>query len=352
METHLQHTLSVTEAKAKYDAYVKELLADKEILARILIYAVREFQTYTVEEAVAAIEGTPEIGRQIRPGKITGINSESKLPDEGEAKFDIVFIAVTRSGKHTRIYINLEAQKQWNPGYDLTTRGIVYASRLISQQMDVEYTPDNYDSVCKTYSIWICMETPESDRDKNTISDIMIEYSIEPKVLYSGSGRPVRYGRYDLIYVVMINLSERSINSKNYLIGMLSTLISNQLSAAEKCQTLEEKYAFPVLGNISKGVNTMCNLSEGIYENGLKKGLVEGTAKGLAEGKAAGLAEGTAKGKAEGKLEGRLLMLFELAHGRQLPIPDAVRKASEFGIKDEADFRSRSALAGYDLSGI
>ncbi len=129
---------------------------------------------------------------------------------------------------------------------------------------------------------------------------------------------------------------------------MLSTLISNQLSAAEKCQTLEEKYAFPVLGNISKGVNTMCNLSEGIYENGLKKGKLEG----LAEGKAAGLAEGTAKGKAEGKLEGRLLMLFELAHERQLPIPDAVRKASEFGIKDEADFRSRSALAGYDLSGI
>ena len=137
---------------------------------------------------------------------------------------------------------------------------------------------------------------------------------------------------------------EKSINSRNYLIGILSTLISNQLSAAEKCQTLEEKYAFPGLGNISKGVNTMCNLSEGIYENGLKKGLAEGTAKGLAEG--------TAKGKAEGKLEGRLLMLFELAHERQLPISDAVRKASEFGIKDEADFRSRSALAGYDLSEI
>ncbi|WP_194611474.1 hypothetical protein [Clostridium vitabionis] len=82
----------------------------------------------------------------------------------------------------------------------------------------------------------------------------------------------------------------------------------------------------PVFGNISKGVDTMCNLSEGIYENGLKQGF------------------------AEGKLEGRLLMLFELMRDKQFPIRYAVKKASEFGIKDEADFRSRSALAGYDLS--
>lgn len=38
METHLQHTFSVAEAKAKYDAYVKELLADKEILDKIPVF--------------------------------------------------------------------------------------------------------------------------------------------------------------------------------------------------------------------------------------------------------------------------------------------------------------------------
>lgn len=55
----------------------------------------------------------------------------------------------------------------------------------------------------------------------------------------------------------------------------------------------------------------MCNLSEGIYENGLKQGF------------------------AEGKLEGGLLMLFELVRDKQLPIREAVKKVSEFGIKDK-----------------
>ena len=51
----------------------------------------------------------------------------------------------------------------------------------------------------------------------------------------------------------------------------------------------------------------MCNLSEGIYQEGRATGLADGHATGLAEGHATGLAEGRATGLAEGRAEGLTL---------------------------------------------
>ena len=73
--------------------------------------------------------------------------------------FDIIFCARTKNGDRQKIYINLEAQKSFYPGYDLVTRGIIYPARLISKQMDVEYTANDYSGVKKVYSIWICYST-------------------------------------------------------------------------------------------------------------------------------------------------------------------------------------------------
>ena len=60
-------------------------------------------------------------------------------------------------------------------------------------------------------------------------------------------------------------------------------------------------------------VDTMCNLSVGIFERawnqgvtaGFAKGREEGPEKGLEEGHAKGLEEGRAKGREEGREEGR-----------------------------------------------
>lgn len=49
--------------------------------------------------------------------------------------------------------MNVEAQKDYHPGYDLVTRGIFYVARMISAQMDVEFTADDYDGIKKVYSI-------------------------------------------------------------------------------------------------------------------------------------------------------------------------------------------------------
>ena len=44
METHLSQTIDITNDSVRYDTSVKEMLADKQVLARILKYSLTEFQ--------------------------------------------------------------------------------------------------------------------------------------------------------------------------------------------------------------------------------------------------------------------------------------------------------------------
>ena len=50
METHLSQTIDITNDNARYDTSVKEMLADKQVLARILKYSLQEFQDDEIED--------------------------------------------------------------------------------------------------------------------------------------------------------------------------------------------------------------------------------------------------------------------------------------------------------------
>lgn len=79
------------------------------------------------------------------------------------------------------IVIGIEAQKSFYPGYDLVMRGIYYAARMLSSQMGVEFTGENYNQIKKVYSIWICMRVLK--KIGNTITD------------YEGAGKVSLYRR-------------------------------------------------------------------------------------------------------------------------------------------------------------
>lgn len=251
-------------------------MKDKGILAYILKYAVKEFKDYSIDDAKAAIDGEPEVAiRSVRPEAVSTLENESKIPGEGKMYFDILFYAVTNDGYRQKMYINIEAQKSFYPGYDLVTRGIVYPARLISQQMDVEYTADNYDGVKKVYSVWICMNAPEKKHSYKKVADSIVEYSIKPTILYphNATDDEIATGRYDLMSTVFINLnSQNTINSKNVLISMLSTLLSDKIKADEKKQKLEKEYGIKMSKELESEVSSMCNLSEAIEERGIERG--------------------------------------------------------------------------------
>lgn len=73
---------------------------------------------------------------------------------EGKSTYDVRFIALLpESFESTYMIVNIEAQKKYNPGYPIVTRGIFYHSRMISSQYEREFTAPHYEKIKKVYSI-------------------------------------------------------------------------------------------------------------------------------------------------------------------------------------------------------
>ena len=266
--TYISDTLYAVSNKARYDAEVKKLLSDKTILAWIMKFSVEEFKNFSIEEIRECIEGEPEVAQvKVRPGHtpeaISGNRTDDKVPGEGEVTYDIRFYAITPDKEHVKIIINIEAQKKYHVGYDLVTRAIFYCARMLSAQLDTEFTTESYDDIKKVYSIWICMDVPVYAQ--NTITEYRMT---ENKVYGNFNGK----ARYDLLSVVMICLGRESANG-NELIEMLNTLLSESMSVEKKESLLTDKFGIETSVKVREGISNMCNLSERIEEKGIEKGI-------------------------------------------------------------------------------
>jgi len=129
-------------------------------------------------------------------------------------------------------------------------------------QLDTEFITDNYDDIKKVYSIWICMETP------GYVQNTITEYNINQKnVVGDFHGK----ARYDLLSVVMVCLG-KSETTENKLLGMLNTLLADELSVEEKENILSQEYGIETSVEVKEVLNTMCNLSDLIEEKGIERG--------------------------------------------------------------------------------
>ena len=123
------------------------------------------------------------------------------------------------------------------------------------------------------------MNTPHKKRSYEKVSDTIVEYSIKPTIVYPSKSNPDRIatGRYDLMSTVFINLnSEKTIKSKNTLISMLSTLLSNDIKPSEKKRLLQKDYGISMSHELESEVSSMCNLNEAIEEKAIEQGLEQG----------------------------------------------------------------------------
>ena len=113
-ETYISKTLSALgDGVAKVDEKIKALLADKQILARILKYSVEEFKEYDILEIINRIEEVEilevpvDAGLSYKSknefGKISGSNTEDNVPGEGVIYYDIRFNVT----KGKRMFISL-----------------------------------------------------------------------------------------------------------------------------------------------------------------------------------------------------------------------------------------------------
>lgn len=282
MKNTLARDIELAEGKSQYDAQCKKVLANKTILAWILKYTVRECGNMEIDKIKNCIYGEPELssvrmepGRtnQEKPESILGFANEDTVPDEGAVYFDIrLYLYIPGKGDtKIKLIINVEAQKEFYPGYDLVTRGIFYSARLISAQWGTEFTGSDYDRIKKVYSIWICMNAPEY------IGNAISEYSLTKHDILPGI--PDHPGGYDKLSVILICLNEKARDGQQ-LTKMLNTFLSPWLTAKTKIGKLEKDFHIQMEHRLGKELEDMCNLSDYVEEIGIEKGIRQGIKQG------------------------------------------------------------------------
>ena len=297
--------------RIQYDKSIKKVLANKPILARILKFTVHELYTLSIEQIESCIDSNSVMIGQtfVEPGlsnpKIINDQLEDDISGEGRIVYDLRFVVNLPNGEMTKIIINIEAQRKSNPGYSIVNRGIFYVARLLSAQLNTEFTNNGsssaqYDDMKKVYSIWICMDCPADKKDS------IVSYSLKPEILYQGNNNLNIDYTYDYATVVIVHLSGNPECSRNQLIAMLDTLLS-KIDIKAKKQKLQEEFQLPMTMEMDLEVNDMCNLGLGLWEKAMIEGQIVGEQKGRLEGRL----EGERKGRLEAKIESLRDMILD-----------------------------------------
>ena len=255
-----------TQFEAQYDAEAKLLLAQKPFLANILVRTVKDYMGLNPCDVEKLIEGEPYISTiPVEPGftnsvQIKGMNSENKVRNEGVAYFDILFYVRTSDGL-SKVIINIEAQKSEPIDYDVEMRGLYYAIREVSSQLDREFDSQNYNDIKKVYSIWICMNE----------KDNMLEKIYLTKNDIIGISR--WKDMYEIVNVVIIRLAKTlDLQTEHELHRFLGAMFLPELSADEKNYILENEFDIKMEADRWVLLKSMCNLSQGIKEQGIEQG--------------------------------------------------------------------------------
>ncbi|MGN0951022.1 MAG: PD-(D/E)XK nuclease family transposase [Mitsuokella sp.] len=261
---------------AAYDQAAKKVLSQKKILAFILKRMVEEFKDESVQDIMTKyIEGTPLISQvPVHPDetnqeyeRIQGNNTEDGSISEGMVRYDILFQAlVPKTKEPIMLIINIEAQDRANPGYSILKRATYYASRMVSSQRGRDFYGNDYDKIKKVYTIWICMNAPKD------MGNSINRYRMTEERLH-GKYRAEEW-QYNLLNVVMLYLGNRK--TQDSLIEMLRIIFKEKAPALVKKQQLEEEYGIRLTEDETKELSKMCNLSEGVYNDGFNNGFDNG----------------------------------------------------------------------------
>lgn len=104
---------------------------------------------------------------------------------------------------------------------------------------------------------------------KNTIN----RYSVMEENLVGAIKEPVEH--YDLLSIVMICLRDSDEeNHSSGILKLLEVLLSSEREAADKKRILQEEFKIEMTKDLESEVSLMCNLSKGVEEKGILKGVL------------------------------------------------------------------------------
>lgn len=265
---------------ASYDASCKRLLSNKTILAWIIKSCIKEYEACEIEYiAKHCLEENSMVGQDaVHPDEvfcgeqIRGSAQQDTSAQEGTITYDIkvcAWLPGTEEGKERgRLFLDIEAQNDFHPGYLVVTRGIYYVGRMISAQYGTEFTHSRYGDLKKVYSIWICSNPPVGRRRT------MNTYGITEKCLAGAVKESENH--YDLLEVIIICLGDGREKGGSGIFRLLEVLLSPYMRAGEKIKILKDEFSIVMERKFEEEVREMCDLSIGVAEWGMEQGIKEG----------------------------------------------------------------------------
>ena len=261
--------------KVKYDKTCKQLMANRQLLARLLKGFVPEFRDCPLE----AIENEYIEPESIRAdavpvernlSNIEGLNTEDATANEGTVRYDVLFNAISPE-EGGRIIVglrmNVELQNDYYPGYPLEKRALYYCARNLSSQFGTITEQTDYGKLVKVYSIWLCIGDNIPITDANTAT----MYSMHEECLVGGTRK--KREDYDLMTAIIIRATNKA-GTDNRTIKLFANLFDSSMGYREKIEYLEDEGIS--VRDIAKEVKAVCNLSYAIEQKGRAEGLAEG----------------------------------------------------------------------------
>lgn len=283
LEPSFESAINNVDTRARYDAEAKMLFSHKMPLAYIIQAIVPQFKGISLAEIEPYIDSQVYIesypmreGTSVRRPKILGLSTESKIPNEGELFYDILFRLLLPNTNGDYVYINIEIQNNFYPGYDFTNRAVLYAGRLFSQQLERDFADNDYDKLKSIYSIWIFVNCPKKAQN-STIRTYLAQEALSGK--YSV---PLRQ---DLINLVFVHLG----NSKTHENGspleqMLYTLLTDDIAPKDKITTLKNTFHMTVSHELEENIMKKSYLADALLNKGIHEGFDRGLCQGRREG--------------------------------------------------------------------
>lgn len=242
-----------------YDIASKRILSKKSVLCNIMKECIPEYRDLSKEEISKCIEDGSE------NEYIEGLNSEDIGINGQVINYDILFTSkLPDSDEKIGMYIDLEPQNDIHPGYELVIRALYYAARLIDRQKGETFSGSNYNDIKKVYSIWICTNPKQKQKD------CINSYTLQETNIIGDYSVDIDYKR---INIVMLYIGDNYDYKSAGILEMLSLIFKNtHLEPSDVTRKLSDNYNI----NIQESeVQEVSNLSEGLIQQGIQQGSIQ-----------------------------------------------------------------------------
>lgn len=266
---------------AEYDAGMKRLMSNKEILVPILQMIVPEFKECSQEEIVSYLD-VSSITKDDFVSDIPKMDSDLKLfQEDGELlslvekliRFDVRFRIrnpkASKGNMNVNLHIDMEAQRSYrpsNPSYPIQKRAVYYVARDLSSQLSTITEKTDYSKLEKCYSIWICAE----DVPKK-LQNTLTEYSFSKKDIIGATNESE--DDYDLMSVIIIRRGKKS--DEKGIFDYLNGVFTCDIKRVEEYSHIKWSEPF------QREVGAMTGFGDMIYERGMREGRQEGMILGV-----------------------------------------------------------------------